>query len=288
MITTLSLSILPTNTDDQQFMSYWLASVRSPSTKRAYKRIAASLLDCTGKELRMMTLPDVQDFLASEAEHLAPSSLAHTTGVIKSLFSFALETGYTQINVARFIRIPPYPDVLAKRILSESRVLRVIDLAERQRNHVLLWFLYHTGVRRSELCEVNWADLMERESGGQVTIYSQKTGGTRAILLSEELWQEIMALPEPHTGYLFKSQKKDHAGRLSESQVYRIVRAAGGLAGVERMSPHWMRHAHISHAQDRGCPLPLVMETSGHKSMNAVRRYSHARPNASSSQYLIR
>jgi len=43
------------------------------------------------------------------------------------------------------------------------------------------------------------------------------------------------------------------------------VKRAAAKAGInEAVSPHWLRHAHVSHAIDRGATLPEVQATLGH------------------------
>ena len=119
-----------------------------------------------------------------------------------------------------------------------------------------------------------------------------KGGKTRAIKLPASLWQELQslrgnaAIGEP----VFTSRKKK--GYLKEMQANRIVKAAAkrvpGLeeAVAENVSPHWLRHAHASHAMDRGAPVHLVKETLGHANIATTGRYLHARPTDSSSLYL--
>lgn len=54
---------------------------------------------------------------------------------------------------------------------------------------------------------------------------------------------------------VFRSQK---GGALSASQIYRIVKDAAKQAGIVKdVSPHWLRHAHASHALDRGARVNL-------------------------------
>jgi integrase len=54
-------------------------------------------------------------------------------------------------------------------------------------------------------------------------------------------------------------------------------------AGVnERVSRHWLRHAHGSHAIDRGASLPEVQATLGHGNISTTSGYLHARPDSSS------
>ncbi|HYQ91573.1 MAG TPA: tyrosine-type recombinase/integrase, partial [Candidatus Competibacteraceae bacterium] len=74
---------------------------------------------------------------------------------------------------------------------------------------------------------------------------------------------------------------------LDRSQVHRIVRAAARRAGLTMpVSPHWLRHAHASHALERGAPIHLVQQTLGHASVATTGVYLHARPGDSSALYL--
>ena len=82
---------------------------------------------------------------------------------------------------------------------------------------------------------------------------------------------------------VFTSRK---GGSLDTRQVHRIVRAAGERVGVEGVSPHWLRHAHASHALERGAPIHLVQATLGHASVATTGVYLHARPTESSGRYL--
>ena len=44
-----------------------------------------------------------------------------------------------------------------------------------------------------------------------------------------------------------------------------MVKRAAAKAGInEAVSSHWLRHAHGSHAVDRGASLPEVQATLGH------------------------
>ncbi len=83
---------------------------------------------------------------------------------------------------------------------------------------------------------------------------------------------------------MFRSRR---GGHLDPAQAWRIVRAAAERAGLDLpVSPHWLRHAHASHALDRGAPIHLVQATLGHASVATTGRYLHARPTDSSSRYL--
>ena len=176
---------------------------------------------------------------------------------VKSLLSFAQETGYVPFNAGAA-----------------------------GRNRVLLKLLYISGVRVSELCGLKWCDALSHKEGGQITVFG-KGGKTRTVLLKPKVWQQLLSLKGEAKAVdpIFPSGKG--GGALDVSQVRRIVYAAARRAGLEqKVSPHWMRHAHASHALDRSAPIHLVQATLGHASVSTTGRYLHARPTESSSFYL--
>ena len=113
---------------------------------------------------------------------------------------------------------------------------------------------------------------------------------TRAIQVPASVWKLLAGLRTPKTGAadpVFRSRKGENGGVLRPLAVLRIVRKAAARAGIELpVSPHWFRHAHASHALDRGAPIHLVQATLGHASITTTGRYLHARPNDSSSRFL--
>ena len=58
------------------------------------------------------------------------------------------------------------------------------------------------------------------------------------------------------------------------------------LDAGSKVSPAWLRHAHASHALDRGAPIHLVQSTLGHADLRTTSAYTHARPGDSSARYL--
>lgn len=268
---------------DAQAVAMWLHG-RSRHTQRAYASDVQRFAAFAARPLRQVTLQDVQAFADSLAG-LADNSRARTLAAVKSLLTFAHELGYLPFNVATPVKLPKAKDALAERILDETDVHRMIALEPRRRNQVLLRLLYAAGLRVSELCDLKVRDLQPREQGGQVTVYG-KGGKTRVVLLPAGVWTAVSALRDSvdPDAPVFRSQK---GGHLDPSQVLRIVRAAAARAGIHAaVSPHWLRHAHASHALEHGAPIHLVQATLGHASVATTGRYLHARPADSSARYV--
>ena len=272
---------------DASLVLLWLSLKTSPATRRAYAYEIQRFLAFIQKPLARVTLSDLQTYSDTLARgNLKAASQNRALTALKSLFSFAQETGCLPYNVAAAVKLRPNRDGLAQRILDEFQIAQLIEAAPEGRNRVLLKLLYVSGVRVSELCDLKWRDAQPRPEGGQISVFG-KGGKTRTIRLKPKAWQQLLAL-RGHAGPadpIFPSRKG--GGPLDPSQVRRIVYAAARTAGLEqKVSPHWMRHAHASHALDRNAPIHLVQATLGHASVATTGRYLHARPNQSSGDYL--
>lgn len=272
---------------DAKLVELWLSLKTSSHTRRAYAAEVARFLAFVQKPLAWVTLADLQAW----AEHLAerklkPASQNRAVTAMKSLLAFAQETGYVPFNVGAAVKLRPARDTLPQRILEESVVARLIDAAAQGRDRVLLKLLYVSGVRVSEACGLKWCDAVSRRQGGQITVFG-KGGRTRTVLLKPKVWEQLLSIKGDAKAAdpIFRSRKG--GGALDVSQVRRIVYAAASKAGLaQKVSPHWMRHAHASHALDRSAPIHLVQATLGHASVSTTGRYLHARPSESSSFYL--
>jgi integrase/recombinase XerD len=272
---------------DRELIEVWLHG-RSPHTQRAYRADIERFCASMGKALADITLLDLQRFTDSLTE-LAPASRYRTLSAVKSLLAFGHRTGYLPVDAGRALRLPGVRSRLNERILSEADLHRMLNLEPDGRNRAILTLLYASGVRVGELCGLSWRDLQTNGEGGQITVWG-KGNVTRSVQLPAAVWKLVMALRSAEAGSddsIFVSRKKRGGGRLQPLAVLRIVRAAARRAGIALpVSPHWLRHAHASHALDRGAPIHLVQATLGHANINTTGRYLHARPKESSSGFL--
>jgi integrase/recombinase XerD len=284
---------------DEGMLSLWLKSKSgadgSPNTARAYSRIGEAFLAALGTGLREAT---VEDVLAA-ADHLrirvdgkpaSASTVATHVAVVKSLLRFAHRVGYTRFNAGELLKVKAPPVGRAKRIMGKVDIQFLIRAAGSPRNQLLLAVGYYAGLRVSELASLTWGSFVERE-GGRVQIAGLvgKGGKEREVLL-----------PASVAGLIREARGNAEAaapvfvtrhGAISERTVNVIIKAAAKRAGLPagfaaKVSPHWLRHAHASHALDNGAPISLVSQTLGHSSIKTTSVYAHAKPGDSSALYL--
>jgi integrase/recombinase XerD len=271
---------------DTALIDLWLAG-RPATTAAAYRHDATRFLAFAGKPLVEVTVGDIH----AHAAHLAgqgvrPASQRRPIAAIKSLLAFGVQVGYLRYNVGSVVKLRRAKDTLSERILSEADIHRIISLEPDTRNAALLRLLYATGGRVSEICGLTWRDVVWRDGEAcQVTLYG-KGDKTRAVWLPSPIARDLRRLKQDAApdAPVFRSRK---GGKLTTVQVWRVVKAAAARARIEASpSPHWFRHAHVSHALDRGAPANLVQTTVGHASLDTTTGYSHVRPNESSAKYL--
>nr|BFE68495.1 tyrosine recombinase XerC [Actinoplanes digitatis] len=146
------------------------------------------------------------------------------------------------------------------------------------RDQAVLELLYATGVRVSELCGLDVADLDE---GRRVVRVFGKGAKERVVpygipaqrALDEWLKRGRPALAHAGSGdALFLGAR---GGRLQQTVVRRIVAAAARAAGLPHTSPHDLRHSAATHLLDGGADLRAVQDLLGHASLSSTQIYTH-------------
>ena len=136
----------------------------------------------------------------------------------------------------------------------------------------MLELLYGSGLRVSELIDLNWEDI---ETDQRIIRVIGKGSKERLVPFGKgvkkllEDWRPIP--PEGKRGPLFKSEKG--AERLTVRTVHRLVQKAAMRIGIYGVSPHTLRHCFATHLLERGAPLRVVQELLGHESIAATQRY---------------
>jgi integrase/recombinase XerD len=268
---------------DAELIASWLASLTSAHTRRNFELTASRFREALTADLRTATVEDVREAVANITAGLSNATARQYLLRVKSLLSYAHNLGYSPFNAGVTIKVRPDQSGagLAKRIISEVEVGLLIREANSTRDEVLLKTLYAGGLRVSELVALSWADVIERDTRIQLSV-TGKGGRIRQVLLPETVATAILALRSDAGANdpVFASRK---GGRLSERAVNYMLKRAAERAGITgAISPHWLRHAHGSHALDRGATLAEVQTTLGHANVATTSGYLHARPDTSS------
>ena len=303
--------MLAEHLSEDKVIDLFIRLKKSDYTKEAYRHDIGTFQAFVGKPLNQVTLADALDYTEAlkhrqitdkrgRVKLLEDNSKRRMINSVKSLYSFAFESGFFKVNVMKAVKPPSAKSAVSSHILPETTVVKMIVLEENPRNHAILYILYASGLRVSELCALRWRDVMRRADGCQLDIQSGKGDKQRHVFLPESAWKVLVGLRRSETAlddYVFQSRQKfnrfherlDHQ-HIDKTHVFHIVREAAKRAGVENwneVSPHWLRHCHGSHSIDRGAPLSVVRDTMGHANISTTNTYIQARPGQSSAHFLV-
>lgn len=291
--------------DDQALISLWLHG-RPTTTARAYRSELESLRDRlvqTGPNLYKpgasnpgakqevvlagATLEQLQAHLAAIAGK-APRTQGRAIAAIRSFYRFHVKVGTLTADPSLALTAPKVPRDLSARILLEADIAKLICAGATPSDRTFLQLVYGAGLRVSEACALYWRQVVPRDNGeGQVTV-TGKGGKTRSVLIPADLYRALVDLKvnAKPSDPVFPSPA-DPTRPIVTRTALRIVKRAAAAAGLSsKVSTHWLRHSHASHALDNGAPITLVRDTLGHASLATTNLYAHARPNDGSARYL--
>jgi integrase/recombinase XerD len=276
---------------DAQLIESWLKTKanKSAETWRAYDRNQRQFLVFVARPLRTVTVEDMQRFRDSLSPAYSSESQRQILASVKSLLRYGHGTGYLPFDVGKAIEIGQGKDTLGERLIDEQTVSEMIALEPSPRNKLLLRLTYASGGRVSEVIALKWRDLQPNGEGGKVALYG-KGGQTRHVRIPAKLWADLGRTAAGDDDPVFASRKKrtGRDGHLTATQAWRIVKAAARRVDPDlAASPHWLRHAHATHALRRGASLPIIQATLGHKDFRTTQRYAKVNPQESSSDYLV-
>ncbi|MEH0935040.1 tyrosine recombinase XerC [Micromonospora psammae] len=148
----------------------------------------------------------------------------------------------------------------------------------RLRDRVLLELLYGTGVRVSEACGLDVADV---DHGRRVVRVLGKGGRERSVpygvpaqrAIDDWLRSGRPALAAPGSGDALLLGAR--GGRLNPTTARRIVAGYAESLGLPRVSPHGLRHSAATHLLEGGADLRAVQELLGHSSLGSTQIYTH-------------
>ena len=275
--------------------------LRSPHTKRAYRRDLAGFLDWSGGK-QVVTKLTVEAYLADLlAQGKSPATVNRALASIRWLARKIVDMAREHPQLSDYVRRRRIEDASAvcevqnvrqdttrppkgRQVLS-GELAALLDACDGDRpadvrDAAIIALAWTFGPRRSEIADLDLADIeVQEDNVVKVTITKGKGGKTREVYLGNGAadalsdWLDVRG-QEP--GSLFLAIDKANRvqdGGLSAEALGQMLDKRAEQAGVKSLAWHDMRRTVAGDLLDTGVDISTVAKVLGHASVQTTARY---------------
>ena len=255
----------------------------SPLTRGNYARDIQQLFKLSnGTALNDLQSTDIRHYIASlHSKGLGGKSIARLLSSWRGFFDYLIQRHDYRNNPAKGLRAPKSAKTLPQ-VLSIEQAIKLVDVKNDDvlsvRDHAILELFYSSGLRLSELINLNIYQLDFTEGTIIVTGKGNKTrivplGNHAIIAIQNWLTQRNNLLKDQSEKAVFISKQ---GSRLSARNVQYRMKAWAVKQGLDTsVHPHMLRHSFASHVLQSSGDLRAVQEMLGHANISTTQVYTH-------------
>lgn len=265
----------------------WLVTEKkaAPNTLSSYLRDVRQFLsylstyETEPEQVTQRVLDQYTKHLTAQGK--STSTITRSIASLKSFYTYLLIEGYVVSNPAKSIT-----PVKAERKLPQILTSKEVDLfleqpecndAKGYRDKAMLELLYATGIRVSELINLNLNNLnlsvsiIRCESRGKERIIPIYPSAVRALAEYVEKVRPQM-VEQPDEPALFVNL---NGRRMSRQGFWKIIKYYQEKAGIKKdITPHTLRHSFAAHLLENGADLRSIQEMLGHADISSTQIYT--------------
>lgn len=273
-------------TDYYSLFSDYLANqkVNSVNTRESYLRDTLYFLEFLS-EAGVDPLEADEQTIQAYVDHLhqlkrSPTTISRNLASVRCFYKFLIFRGTVDHNPAKGIKLEKAVKKLPQVLSGEEieQLLAQPDITEPKgcRDKAMLELLYATGIRASELINLDIQDLNLRSG----VLYCRGTKGVRSIpvypsavvAVSDYIYRMRGLIVGPESGNaLFVNL---NGGRLTRQGFWKIVKGYATEAGITKeITPHTLRHSFAMHLLENGASVKDIQTMMGHADISSTQVY---------------
>lgn len=263
----------------------------SANSLRGYGQDLGEFLNYLGvygaKDIGQLDLPLLRGFLAQLHKKNKKSTVARKMAALRSCFGYAQKKGWILENPLIQVRTPKIEKTIPP-FLSEKEVETLLQdpISEswlELRDQAFLELFYASGLRLSELTNLNWSSL--DRSLGLIRVLG-KGAKERVVPVGRKALRSLMiyqkAIEQAQNQSEFKVNNPQaiflnrFGERVSDRTIARRLKKRVLRENLSpTISPHALRHSFATHLLNAGADLRIVQELLGHQSLSTTQKYTH-------------
>ena len=207
------------------------------------------------------------DFLSfvSSMQTYKPKTFHRIISTLSSFYRFLYTQGAVTANPLTGIDRPRIKQQDVK-YLKHNQVLRLLDSIDDPRDKLIVRTIYATGVRVSELCNMNIEDIDFDEHTIRIRGKGDKM---RTVFIDDDTRADILKfIGNRIEGPVFVGQQGKNISSRAIQHIFKNYAPSG-------ITPHKIRHSYASELYKRSKNLRVVQENLGHTSIKTTEIYLH-------------
>ena len=214
--------------------------------------------------------------------HYSKNTIARRISSIRSFYKYLAFNNIIKNNPFALASLPKKDKLLPKFLYYNEleELFEVFDLKDKYglRDRLILELLYATGLRVSELVNIELKDIDYQDNHIKVLGKGSKErivyfGSYAEEYLNLYLNYGRSKLIKKENAYLFINNK---GTKLTSRGVELIIKKAIAKTSIKtNVTPHTIRHTFATHLLNEGCDISTVQELLGHESLRATQIYTH-------------
>lgn len=220
--------------------------------------------------------------LSLKSSGKAPSTVSRVITSIRSFYIYLIQKGAAKCDPTIDLEAP-HVDKKPPKVLSASQVERLLSQpnvkeCKGSRDSAMLEVLYATGIRVSELINLNVSDVnldvrfVRCFNGKRERIIP--FGKKAALSLSKYLeFSRPLLVHSNDEEALFVNCS---GMRISRQGFWKVIKQYQKSAGIlDEITPHSLRHSFAAHLLENGADLKSIQEMMGHADISSTQVYTH-------------
>lgn len=256
----------------------------SPNTRESYLRDTLYFLEYLS-EIGCSPLNATDKTIQEYVDHLyglkrSPTTVSRNLASVRCFYKFLIFRGMLDNNPAKSVKLEKTVKKLPQVLSGEEIELLLAqpDITEPKgcRDKAMLELLYATGIRASELINLNIKDINLRSG----ILYCRGNKGVRSIpvypsaivSVSDYIYRMRGLITGPESGSaLFVNL---NGGRLTRQGFWKIVKGYTTDAGITtEITPHTLRHSFALHLLENGASVKDIQTMMGHADISSTQVY---------------